>query len=512
MSESSSSSRRLSEPAIASLRELARDKEERVRLAAMTGLLMGREEVHLPTYLDLLDRSAERKKISVALANFVERNYRRLGRGLTPLLERIDWKNVDESQVEAIQQHFGLVGTDTKTDFATYAEEAGKAGPLLTQTSQPQFAPETPGGDEPPDKAVDLETAPVTVLFFHNPGCHECEKVRKELASLGTRFTGLKVQEHNIREPDSVLLNEVLSQRFNVPPADRLKTPAVFLQSGVLITEQITRPALLNAIREVAEVGETGIWHQTQTQELALAKEGVQQRVHTLQPAVIFFAGLLDGVNPCAFATIIFLLSYLQVARRTSREILLVGGAFIAGVFITYFGLGLGLVEVVSRLTALQTIGAIVNWVLALGCLVVAVLSWRDARLASQGRIQDMSLQLPGFLKERIRGGTRVNRFVLAAFGAGVVISVLELACTGQVYLPTIVYAMNTGASNATGFLLLYNLAFIVPLATVFGLAWGGLRSDALIRFQNQHTATVKYALAVLFAILFVVLITSGRV
>ncbi|WP_050030137.1 cytochrome C biogenesis protein CcdA [Verrucomicrobium sp. BvORR034] len=510
----SSSSRRLSEPAQAALRELAKDREERVRLAALSGLLVSREEIHLPTYLDLFDHAANRKELAKMLTSFVERNYTKLGKGLAPLLERMDWKHVNETQVEAIQKHFGTLGKDTLTEFTAYVAEAGKAGTLLANAGQPQFTPESSDAtDESP--SVDFEKAPVTVLFFHNPGCHECEKVRKELASLGRQYTGLKVQEHNIRETEAVILYEVLSQRFNVPPADRLKTPAVFLQNGVFITEQINRPTLASAIRDVAETGETDVWHQTQTQDLALAKEEVQQRVHTLQPAVIFFAGLLDGVNPCAFATIIFLLSYLQVAKRTSREILLVGMAFICGVFITYFVLGLGLVEVVSRLTALQTIGTIVNWILALGCLVVAVLSWRDARLASQGRLQDMSLQLPGFLKERIRGvirtGTRVNRFVIAAFGAGAVISVLELACTGQVYLPTIVYAMKSGASNATGFLLLYNLAFIVPLATVFGLAWGGLRSDALIRFQHRHTAKVKYALALLFGVLFVVLATSGR-
>lgn len=513
-SSESSSSRRLTEPAQAALRELAKDKEERVRLAALSGLLVGREEIHLPTYLDLFDRAANRKELAKMLTTFVERNYTKLGKGLAPLLERMDWKHVNETQVEAIQKHFGTLGKDTLTEFTAYVAEAGKAGTLLANAGQPQFTPESGDAtDESP--SVNVEKAPVTVLFFHNPGCHECEKVRKELESLGRQYTGLKVQEHNIRETEAVILYEVLSQRFNVPPADRLKTPAVFLQSGVLITGEITRPALGDLIRDVAETGETDVWHQTQTQDLALAEEEVQQRVHTLQPAVIFFAGLLDGVNPCAFATIIFLLSYLQVAKRTSREILMVGMAFICGVFLTYFVLGLGLVEVVSRLTALQTIGTMVNWILALGCLVVAVLSWRDARLASQGRLQDMSLQLPGFLKERIRGvirtGTRVNRFVIAAFGAGVVISVLELACTGQVYLPTIVYAMKSGASNATGFLLLYNLAFIVPLATVFGLAWGGLRSDALIRFQHRHTAKVKYALALLFGLLFVVLATSGR-
>ncbi|MEZ0386001.1 MAG: HEAT repeat domain-containing protein [Verrucomicrobium sp.] len=513
----SSASKRLSEPALAALRELARDKEDRVRLAAMSALLMSREEVHLPTYLELYDRASNRKELGQMMAEFVEKNYRRLGKGMAPLLDRLDWKSMEARNVEAIQAHFGLTGTETKSDFAAYAagSASGNNKPMTSPAAQLLFVA---GNDEnsrnsPAMEADDADNRakdPVTVLFFHNPGCHECEKVRKELQGLQGQFTGMQVVEHNIRQPDAVLLYEVLSQRFSVPPADRLKTPAVFLQSGALVTDAITYRDLVTSILEVLAAGETEVWHQTQTEELAQAKAGVEKRVQTLQPAVIFFAGLLDGVNPCAFATIIFLLSYLQVAKRTSREILMVGTAFILGVFLTYFVLGLGLVEVVSRLTALQVLGTIVNWILSLGCLVVAVLSWRDARLASQGRLKEMTLQLPGFLKDRIRGvirtGTRVNRFVLAAFGAGVVISVLELACTGQVYLPTIVYAMNTGTANARGFLLLYNLAFIMPLIIVFGLAWGGMQSDALVRFQHRHTAKVKYALAVLFGVLFLVL------
>ena len=50
--------------------------------------------------------------------------------------------------------------------------------------------------------------------------------------------------------------------------------------------------------------------------------------------------------------------------------------------------------------------------------------------------------------------------------------------------------------------LLLYNTAFIVPLIVVFLLAFFGLRSDALIRFQKKHTALVKVCTGVLFLLL----------
>jgi cytochrome c biogenesis protein CcdA len=101
-----------------------------------------------------------------------------------------------------------------------------------------------------------------------------------------------------------------------------------------------------------------------------------------------------------------------------------------------------------------------------------------------------------------VRTGARARSFIAAAFGAGVVISLLELACTGQVYLPTILYMLRAGESGAVGHLLIYNLAFVAPLVVVFALAWSGMRNDALIRFQAKHTVKVKVLTGVLFLVL----------
>ena len=114
-----------------------------------------------------------------------------------------------------------------------------------------------------------------------------------------------------------------------------------------------------------------------------------------------------------------------------------------------------------------------------------------------------MTLQLPDSLKERIRSvvrsGAQARRFVVAAFVVGVAISMIELACTGQVYLPTILYMLRAGTHGALNHLLLYNIAFTVPLIIVFGLAWTGMRSDALIQFQKRNTTVVKLLTGILF-------------
>ena len=232
----------------------------------------------------------------------------------------------------------------------------------------------------------------------------------------------------------------------------------------------------------------------------------MDRRYQAVTLPIVLGGGLLDGINPCAFATIIFFLSYLQIARRTPREMLMVGAAFISAVFIAYLAAGLVLYEMLDQLNhRFAGIQWWLNLFFGLLALFAAWLSLRDALHARAGRLDAMSLQLPDFLKTRIRGvvrtGARARNFVIAAFISGLVISMLELACTGQVYAP-IIYQIQKGKLDAVMWLVIYNLAFIAPLIAIFLLAYGGLRSETLIEFQKKHTFAVKLGLALLFLFL----------
>jgi cytochrome c biogenesis protein CcdA len=208
-------------------------------------------------------------------------------------------------------------------------------------------------------------------------------------------------------------------------------------------------------------------------------------------------------------------LSYLQIARRSQREMLLTGAAFILGVFLAYLAAGLLLYQMLASLH--ERFSGIQNWlnpVFAGLALVAAALSFRDALRARRGRMDEMTLQLPGFLKDRIRGvirtGVRARRFVIAAFLTGIAISFLELACTGQVYAP-IIYQIQQGSLDAVAMLVVYNFAFIAPLVVIFLLAYGGLRSESLIALQKKHTFAVKIALGLLFVVLAAFILLGGR-
>jgi len=111
---------------------------------------------------------------------------------------------------------------------------------------------------------------------------------------------------------------------------------------------------------------------------------------------------------------------------------------------------------------------------------------------------------LPEGLRERIKGRIRAasGAYVGAAFGSGLIVSLLELACTGQVYLPTISFMVSVPQmrGSAIGYLLLYNAAFIVPLVVVLLLAVYGVSAAHVQDWFVRNAARTKLLMAVLFA------------
>ncbi len=497
--QSAPASSAASEPVLKALEKLAKDPSDVVRFEAMFALLRLGRNVDPDTLTALIPAQPKKDDLRYRIGRFLSTDYRRLGKEFATLVPLA--AGISDQERPKIQAHFGAGQKNAPTSFEALVQN------LPTRVEADPFkAPATAPPAERPVAAKSFRA-----LFFYKAGCKDCERVRQMLDDHGKQMPTLVVEELDTAASNNALLNEAMSARFGVKDTLHQVTPAVFTQAGALVREEITFPRLGDLLRDASALDPQNAWREPEAQAMQTAQATVQQRYNTLSMGVVALSGLLDGINPCAFATIIFLLSYLQVARRTPREILAVGASFIGAVFLTYFVIGLGLVQVLAQLAMVRFAGAALNYALAAFALVLSVLSFRDAQFAARGQAGQMALQLPESLKTHIRGvirtGSRAPRFVAAAFGAGVVISLLELACTGQVYLPTIQYMLRMGRAGAVGPLLIYNTAFIIPLVAVFGLAWTGMRSETLIRFQQRHTTVVKICTGVLFLLLTALLI-----
>lgn len=500
-------SRRIHRTEVDALTKLAAtDPAPEVRFESMLALLSHGQEIDVDAFAILLRARPADERASYRVADWMNENQQRLGPGLAPIVSALNPEEVNPQYMAAIVSRVSA-GKKKESGFASFAalaagaEEKGDA-PQLTA------APEE---EEKPEAARES----LKIIYFFKPGCAECDKASRLLETMKADFPLLETERHNIVETRSTLLNQALCARFHVPSADHNIAPAFFTQAGFLIRNDITPQAVGKLLASTMDMPQDDAWAEVAEPEIAAAKEKVEEKYKSLTLPVVLLAGLIDGVNPCAFATIIFFLSYLQIARRSPREMLMVGAAFISAVFLAYFSAGLVLHSVLEQLTdKISGIKPYLDRAFAGLALVAALISFRDAAKARAGKLDEMALTLPAFLKDRIRGvvrtGAKARRFVIAAFVAGILISFLELACTGQVYAP-IIYSIQQGKLDAVAWLVAYNLAFITPLIVIFAMAFTGMSNKTLIDFQTRHTFSVKIALGLVFLALAAVILFGAK-
>ena len=94
----------------------------------------------------------------------------------------------------------------------------------------------------------------------------------------------------------------------------------------------------------------------------------------------------------------------------------------------------------------------------------------------------------------------------------GFVVSILELACTGQIYLPTIMFISTIPKLkiNALFYLLFYNFLFVFPLILVFLLTYWGTSSRQIGALTEKNFGKIKLAMTFIFFSLAVLLVFTG--
>jgi cytochrome c biogenesis protein CcdA/glutaredoxin len=400
---------------------------------------------------------------------------------------------------EVLIDHRLLIGIDQ-----IKAELPGLIRDYLAQGGVPlpsldELVSATPGPAETP---TPVAAKAIYMAYFDQVGCQECARTTYDLQVVAEQYPQLVVEIFAMEEAENKALNEWLGEKYGVPEARRLSTPMVFVGQEVLIGQEAILDNLLAAVARYAESGAPRTWDDF---DPGAGEEGILARFRSLGVLTVLGAGLIDGLNPCAFATLVFFVSYMAFTGRRGREILFVGMAFTLGVFLTYFLVGIGLLTVVQSLGVLASLGRWVYLLTAVLCAILAALTFRDLSRARRGKPGDMTLKLPSALRKQIhkviREGAQVRAFVGMAFVTGFLVSLIELACTGQVYLPTIVYVLSRPelAARAFLYLFLYCLMFVLPLIVVFVLSYLGTTSEQLAQFVNRHTASIKLLTGLVF-------------
>lgn len=220
----------------------------------------------------------------------------------------------------------------------------------------------------------------------------------------------------------------------------------------------------------------------------------------TMLPAVtlttVVVAGLLDGINPCAFTVLLLLISALLVAVQGSTpqgaialraRVVGLGSIYIAAVFLTYLALGVGLLAAAGLFTQYHVparVGAVLSITFGLWML-------KDVFLPGMGPRLQAPVAVGRWAKEAARRMT-----VPALVVSGFLIGLCTVPCSGAVYLAVLsLLAAQPSALQGFAYLVLYNVMFILPLLGILVIASTRPLLNRLARWNLHHKEQVRLAL-----------------
>lgn len=323
----------------------------------------------------------------------------------------------------------------------------------------------------------------VLAYYFYGDGCTHCANIKPHLLALSAKYPNLELRQLEVYH--NTTNQEIL---FQVQRTYNLSTPGVptlLIGDRPLVGENEirdnTEPIIIELSRNVGPG--TNI---TPVVTPISVNGGCPVTSPALTLPVVVACALIDSVNPCAFAVLIFLLLSI-ITLESRRRILAVGGAYIAAVFLFYLLSGIGLFTIVQQtgFSSVLFIGA------AIISIILGLVNVIDVVRKNEGFI----LAIPESRKETIERYIR-NASLPAAFVLGILVGIFELPCTGGIYLAILgMMSKNLTVAQGLPYLLLYNFIFVLPLIVILLIVAFGLPPEKVHLWRLENRRMLRLAI-----------------
>lgn len=262
--------------------------------------------------------------------------------------------------------------------------------------------------------------------------------------------------------------------------------------AGAAVSSGTGRRALVLAVLGALALGAaalTGFWHP------AAPSAAMTVYLPEITLPTVVVAAALDGINPCAFTVLLLLVTALLAAVQVERgsvssvraRLLTRGGLFVTAIFLTYLALGVGVLKTADlfvRRHLPARIGALLAILLGLWML-------KDYFLPGVG----LQLHAPPRVGRLARAAAEKGT-VPALLAGGFLIGLCTVPCSGAVYLGVLsLLAAQPTRALGYGYLLLYNVVFVLPLLVILIAAAARPTLGRLVRWNVQHREGVRLLL-----------------
>lgn len=258
-----------------------------------------------------------------------------------------------------------------------------------------------------------------------------------------------------------------------------------------MTSANLRRIAVLSvlAVIGLGAIALTGFWHPN------APDASMQIYLPQITLPTVLVAAAVDGINPCAFTVLLlFITAMLATLQTEGQKVAIVraqllgrGGIYISAIFLTYLGLGVGLLKTLDFFTrqhAPARFGALLAILFGLWML-------KDFFLPDWG----WRLQAPGRIGEIARQSAKKATIPALILG-GFLIGLCTVPCSGAVYLGVLsLLALQPTALLGYGYLVLYNLIFVLPLIGILLFASARPTLNRLAHWNLHHKEWVRLAL-----------------
>lgn len=219
-------------------------------------------------------------------------------------------------------------------------------------------------------------------------------------------------------------------------------------------------------------------------------------------------AALADSVNPCGIAALVILLLTLLKTGK-SRKIILIGFAYVAGLFIAYFLFGLGIFQFLK----LSFLAPFLHWVIGAVAFYIGIkYVYNFFRKNSKCLVceTEISLKVPSFLKSIWKTLIKNITVFWGAFILGALIVLIEIPCTGGPYFFALGYIAQEKLVLIP-ILLFYNIVTFLPLVILILLIYLGFTNIEKARgWRARNLIKLQLATGIVMILLGIYMILSN--
>jgi len=145
----------------------------------------------------------------------------------------------------------------------------------------------------------------VPVVYFYTEGCSECQAVELLLTDLESRYQIKVIARYEALDKDGARVRSALDDAYGTPAGQRGVAPTIFVGRSVLLRQAGIKANLEQIVKTSTAVD--GQYLRDAYAKALQSSGGSQEELFRgFGILTVIGAGLLDGVNTCAFATLIF--------------------------------------------------------------------------------------------------------------------------------------------------------------------------------------------------------------